>query len=63
MEKIRKKKAVFRVEFNIYSNTDLAHDQMCQQIELMLRTLKEIYDNETYTIAMVIPTKVKRVAR
>lgn len=32
MEKIRKRKAVFRVEYEIYSTSEEAHNAMCTQI-------------------------------
>ena len=32
MEKISKRKAVFRVEFQIYATTEEAHDTMCVQL-------------------------------
>ena len=63
MEKIVKRKAVFRVEFEVYSCSDEGYNLMCQHINLFLRTLKEVYDNEHYAIGRVIPHKIRRLAR
>jgi len=72
MEKIRKRKAVFRVEFQVYSGHEALHNQMCDLIESQLKTLPESFacytphGGATVTmsgLAQVIPQKVRRIVR
>ena len=72
MEKISKRKAVFRVEFDVFSCDERAYEKMCSHLELMLRSIREqsttrIYSPERNTIeAMALVrgmTGIRRLTR
>ena len=66
MEKIRKRRAIFRVEYFVYAVSDLQFNKMCEQIEMQLKTQHEVINSDLggiTALAQVIPAKVRRIAK
>jgi len=69
MEKICKKKAVFRVEFFVHSYTEEEFEAMCTQLQFLLQMIKEqiryvVDKSPGQGISSIAITKsVRRIAR
>ena len=65
MEKIRKRRAIFRVEVEIYSISDEHFNQMCEEVLFNLRMMKEVIATQPggmSAIAKVMPLRCRRLA-
>jgi len=66
MEKICKRKAVFRVEFEVYAISDKHYNQMCEEVLFNLQSFKEVIATQPggiSAIARIIPEQCRRLVR
>ena len=64
MEKIQKRKVVFRVEFSVYYNSDEDLAAMVQQLSFRLRMIKEsVAYGPGGILALAQPVSVRKLAK
>jgi len=64
MEKISKRKAVFRVEFEVYAISNEHFNTMCEEVLFNLRSTKEVIAAQPEGIsalAKVLPMRCRRL--